>query len=69
MTRQEIANDIKRFTGSAMVTGKELADYMGIKKTQWVRDHYLVGLEKVGNRYWVNDIAGRLKDACEIGGG
>lgn len=66
MTRTEIAADLRRFTGGGMITASELAAYMGLKKTQRVAEKYLRGLERVGNRYWIPDVARRLKEESEV---
>lgn len=66
MTRTEIAADLRRFTGGGMITASELGAYMGLKKTQRVAEKYLRGLERVGNRYWIPDVARRLKEESEV---
>ena len=66
MTRTEIAADLRKYTGGGMITAAQLAGFMGLKKSQRVADLYLRGLERIGNRYFVTDVAARLKDACEL---
>lgn len=66
MTRTEIAADLRSFVGGGMITASELAAYMGLKKTQRVAEKYLRGLERVGNRYWIPDVARRLKEESEV---
>ena len=66
MNRTEIAADLRRHTGGGMITAKQLAEFMGLKKADRVAELYLRGLERIGNRYFVTDVAARLKDACEM---
>ena len=66
MNRTEIAADLRRFTGGGMITAKQLADFMGLKKAERVAELYLRGLERIGHRYFVTDVAKRLKENCEL---
>lgn len=66
MNRTEIAADLRKFTGGGMITASQLAAYMGLKKTQRVAEKYLRGLERVGNRYWIPEVAKRLKEETTI---
>jgi len=66
MTRTEIAADLRKYTGGGMISAGQLAAFMGLKKAQRVAELYLRGLEHVGNRYFITDVAERLKDACEL---
>lgn len=58
MARQfEIANDLLKNCG-ALPTIQELADYWGVHRT--TADKWLVGVPKIGKRYFYKDIADRL---------
>lgn len=66
MTRTEIAADLRRHTGGGMITAKQLAEWLGLKKAQRVADLYLRGLEHIGQRYLITEVAQRLKESCEL---
>lgn len=66
MNRSEIAKDLRQFTGAGMISAKELAAFMNRKSVWRVKQDYLVGLEKIGNKYFVTDVAARLKERCVL---
>ena len=55
MTKSEITTDLKRYCGSSFITRSELAKYMGYACPKRV-DKFLQGLERIGTRYFINDI-------------
>lgn len=67
MTRSEITKDMKQFCGSGMIAIGQIAKYMGYKKNDSVWS-IVDGLERIGNRYFVRDVADRIKDAAENNG-
>lgn len=66
MTRTEIAADLRRHTGGGMITAKQLAEWLGLKQSQRVADLYLRGLEHIGQRYLITEVAQRLKESCVL---
>jgi len=66
MNRSEIAKDLRQFVGAGMISAKELAAFMNRKSVWRVKQDYLVGLEKIGNKYFVTDVAARLKERCVL---
>lgn len=68
MTRTEIAADLRRHTGSGWITPRQLADWFGAKAVWRVSERYLKGLEHIGHRYLIIEVAGRIKEECQLGG-
>ena len=66
MTRADIAKDLRRHTGAGMITPQQLAAFLGVKAIWRVKEKYLKGLEHVGNRYLITEVAERIKNATEI---
>lgn len=62
MTRTQIAKDLRAYTGSGMITPKQLADFLGVKAVWRVSERYLKGLEHVGHRYLITEVAQRIKE-------
>ena len=62
MKRSDLIADMRRFVGGGgFITRKSLADYLGYKDPHCV-DKYLIGLDKVGGRYFfIPDVATVLK--------
>lgn len=65
MTRTDIAAALRQYTGAGMITPKQLADFLGVKTVWRVREKYLKGLEHVGGRYLIIDVARRIKEECK----
>lgn len=59
MNRNELIKDIKNFTGSGLVTRKQLSDYCGKKDPHGV-DRYLSGLAAVEGKYYF------IPDVCDV---
>lgn len=59
MTKSELIKDMRHFCGSGFITRQKLAEYMGIKKPQYV-DKYLIGLPRIGRGYFIPDVAESL---------
>lgn len=51
MNKAEIVKDIKEFTGSGLITRKQLSDYCGKKDPHGV-DRYLQGLNPIDKKYY-----------------
>lgn len=66
MTRTDIANELRRYTGAGMITPKQLAAFIGVKSVWRVSEKYLSGLEHVGNRYLITEVAERIKNETEV---
>ena len=66
MTRTEIAAALRQYTNAGMISAKELAAFMNRKSVWRVKQDYLIGLERIGNKYFVTDVAARLKERCSI---
>lgn len=68
MTRGEIAADLRRHTGGGMITPGQLTAWLGMaSNTSWrVSAKYLKGLEHVGNRYFIPEVADRIKNEMEV---
>ena len=59
MTKTDIADGIRRNCKSEFITRQELADAMGYKDAHSV-DKYLKGLQKIGRKYFVQEVAERI---------
>lgn len=67
MTKQEIANALRKASGEqAFITASDLARMMGLVDSRKVRKEFLDGLEHVGRRYLITDVAEVLKERAEI---
>lgn len=51
MNKSELVKDIKAFTGSGLITRKQLADYCGKRDPHGV-DRFLYGLVPIDKRYY-----------------
>lgn len=65
MERQELIRQMKMSTKTLFITRQELAEVMGYKDPHNV-DKYLNGLEQVGKRYFIPDIASVLKSRATV---
>lgn len=61
MKRQELEKDMREAVGGAFITKKQLASFMGYSKVDSIKK-YLIGLEKVGVKYYVPDVARRISN-------
>ena len=66
MNRSEIAKDLRQFTGSGMITRKQLAEYLGVKSTWRVSETYLKGLTHDKHRYFITEVAARIWERLEV---
>ena len=61
MNKQELIQDMRRFTGgSSFIRRYQLAAYMGRKDPHSV-DRYLKGLSCVDGMYFIGDVAERIR--------
>ena len=67
MTKTELAKEITRANGgSPLIKLSKIAEIVGDKNTQRVKRTYLVGLETIGKRYFVPEVAEALKSKAKI---
>lgn len=66
MTRTDIAKALRQYTGAGMITPKQLASFLGVKSVWRVTEKYLKGLEHVGQRYLITEVAERIKEECRV---
>ena len=62
MTKTELVRDMKQSTGSSFITVTGLAGYLGRSDKDKVKRLYLRDLPKVGNGYFIPDVAQVLMD-------
>lgn len=61
MTKQELVRSLKSSVdGSSFITLTELTAYLGYKDKYKVRQKYLLGLNSIGKRFFINDVADEL---------
>ncbi len=61
MTKSDVVKALRRTSGSEFISRKELASALGYRDSHSV-DKYLVGLAKVGRRYYIEDVAERVTE-------
>ena len=67
MTKTELARELTRANGgNPLIKLSKIAEIVGDKNTQRVRRKYLQGLELIGNRYFVPEVAEALKSKAKI---
>ena len=59
MIRADIETSLRKQSSSDFVNRSEVAKALGYKDPHSV-DKYLRGLPRIGNRYFVGDVAGRI---------
>ncbi len=62
MTRAEIERRLNQYAGGGMMTAAQVAQWLGVKAVWRVKDKYLRGLPRLGNRYYNADIAESMKE-------
>ena len=61
MTKRELVRGLKSAVdGSSFITLTELTKYLGLKDKYKVRRKYLLGLNSIGKRYFIDDVADEL---------
>lgn len=69
MTKKELTADIKAYTGSGLITRKQLASYVGVADPHNV-DKYLKGLSAVnGKFFFIGDVVDVLLESTTRKGG
>lgn len=67
MTKTELAKEITRANnGSPLIKLSKIAELVGDKNAQRVKRKYLQGLELIGNRYFVPEVAEALKSKARV---
>ncbi len=67
MTKTELAKEITRANnGSPLIKLSKIAELVGDSNHQRVKRTYLVGLETIGNRYFVPEVAEALKGKARV---
>lgn len=59
MTANEIERDMKKFIGCSFITKRELATYLGYKKTDSI-ENVVKGLKQFNKKYFVPEVAERI---------
>ena len=59
MDRKELIAQMKSHTGACFIDRKQLAAFMGYKSVNSVTA-YLVGLERLDNKYFIQEVADAL---------
>lgn len=63
MTATDLKNSLSTYCGGAMfVTVTEVAGFMGYADKKAVKAKYLRGLERVGKKYYIPDVAKRIAE-------
>lgn len=66
MDKWELVRRMKESVGGAdFISLTEFSHYMGIKDPYKVRKKYLSGLERVGTKYFIPDVAGRITEEAK----
>lgn len=69
MTKTELARALtKANNGSPLIKLAKIAEFMGVKNAQRVKNTYLKDLERIGMCYFVPEVAEALKSKARIGG-
>ena len=67
MTKTELAKEITRANnGNPLIKLSKIAELVGDSNHQRVKRTYLVGLETIGNRYFVPEVAEALKGKARV---
>ena len=67
MTKTELAKEITRANGgNPLIKLSKIAEIVGDKNTQRVKRTYLEGLETIGKRYFVPEVAEALKRKAKV---
>ena len=67
MTKTELAKEITRANGgNPLIKLSKIAEIVGDSNHQRVKRKYLQGLELIGNRYFVPEVAEALKKNAKI---
>lgn len=67
MTKTEIARELKNVTGEqAFITATQLTKALGRVDSGKVRREFLQGLEHIGGRYLIIEVAEQLKARAKI---
>lgn len=64
MIRSQLVKDLRRHTGSGVVTVLELKQFLGYKDRKSVRK-YTYGLRKFGAGYAIEDVADRIMEEAQ----
>lgn len=62
MERRELIRSMEKYTGCGFITRNQVAGFMG-KKDPHSIDKYIHGLPKVGQSYFIPDVATSLQEA------
>ena len=61
MTKQNLKRAMSQHCENAeFITVKELTTFLGVKNEGRVKKEFLTGLDRVGKRYLINDVADRI---------
>ena len=59
MTKTELVKGMQAFTGGGFINRDELKKFLGYKDSHSIAK-FLCGLERVGNRYFIPDVAEQI---------
>ena len=62
MERRELIADMKKTVGSSFITLTEIGKYIHQTNLTRVKKEYLIGLERLGKRYFIPDVVTRLME-------
>lgn len=66
MTTKELARSMERINGSPFIKIGEIARMVGDRTTSRVKRNYLQGLESFNGRYFIPEVAERIKERMTI---
>lgn len=66
MTAKELARSMERINGSPFIKIGEIARMVGDQTTSRVKRNYLEGLENFNGRYYIPEVAERIKERMTV---
>ena len=66
MTTKELSRAMERITGSPFIKIGEISKMVGDTKTTRVKKTYLEGLESFNGRYFIPEVAERIKEKMTV---
>lgn len=64
MNKQQLSNDMQKFTGGSFITRKQITKYLCLKDPKSV-DCYTHGLPSVNSRFFIPDVAESIINAMK----
>ena len=66
MDKKQLIEDMEKTAGGRFITARQVADYYGVANAGRFRQEHLQGLQTVGKRYYIPDVATRFLAIAEV---